>query len=45
MTAATATAPAAPASPAAEYDKIISHIVYLKDVVVSFDGFKALDVA
>jgi urea transport system ATP-binding protein len=28
----------------AEYDKVLSHIVYLKDVVVSFDGFKALDV-
>jgi urea transport system ATP-binding protein len=28
----------------AEYDKIISHIVYLKDVSVTFDGFKALDV-
>jgi urea transport system ATP-binding protein len=28
----------------AEYDRILSHIVYLKDVVVSFDGFKALDV-
>jgi urea transport system ATP-binding protein len=27
-----------------EYDKVLSHIVYLKDVVVSFDGFKALDV-
>jgi urea transport system ATP-binding protein len=35
----TATAPET-----SEYDKIISHIVYLKDVVVSFDGFKALDV-
>jgi urea transport system ATP-binding protein len=29
----------------AEYDRILSHIVYLKDVVVSFDGFKALDVS
>jgi urea transport system ATP-binding protein len=28
----------------AQYDKVLSHIVYLKDVVVSFDGFKALDV-
>jgi urea transport system ATP-binding protein len=27
-----------------EYDKVLSHSVYLKDVVVSFDGFKALDV-
>lgn len=28
----------------AEYDKVLSHIVYLKDVVVSFDGFTALDI-
>ena len=31
--------------PAGEYDKVLSHIVYLRDVVVSFDGFKALDVS
>src|SRR5437762_14146670 len=30
---------------AANWDKIDSHIVYLKDVVVSFDGFKALDIS
>src|SRR5688500_19449102 len=30
--------------PAGEYDKVLSHIVYLRDVVVYFDRFKALDV-
>jgi urea transport system ATP-binding protein len=29
----------------AEYDKILSHAVYLRDVKVLFDGFKALDIA
>jgi urea transport system ATP-binding protein len=32
-----------PAPP--DLDRMTSHIVYLKDVVVSFDGFKALDVS
>jgi urea transport system ATP-binding protein len=31
--------------PPVEYDAIDSHIVYLKDVTVEFDGFRALDVA
>ena len=35
----------ATADAAAEYDKVLSHIVYLKDVVVSFDGFRALDIS
>ena len=35
----------ATADAVSDYDKVLSHIVYLKDVVVSFDGFKALDIS
>ena len=31
--------------PAIDLDKIQSHIVYARDVVVEFDGFRALDIA
>ena len=31
--------------PYVDWDQVDSHIVYLKDVAVSFDGFKALDVS
>jgi len=34
-----------PASPGVPWDAVDSHIVYLKDVVVSFDGFRALDIS
>src|SRR5438093_2376075 len=32
-------------SAALDWDAIDSNIVYVKDIVVSFDGFKALDVS